>query len=116
MAMLLIGKFCVNLKLLKKEFLIVFSSLWNRRAICKKLREELKYDVFIFDYRGFGDSTGEPTEEGLIRDARYVYDWLHNATNGQRKIYIWGQSLGSAVACQLAARLSDDESMEYHLR
>jgi pimeloyl-ACP methyl ester carboxylesterase len=79
--------------------------------VCNKLREELKYDVFIFDYRGFGDSTGEPTEEGLIQDARYVYDWLHNISNGQRKIYIWGQSLGSSVACQLAARLSDDESM-----
>ena len=78
--------------------------------MCAKLREELKYDVFTFDYRGFGDSTGEPTEEGLVRDARYVYDWLHNLTNGERKIYIWGQSLGSAVACQLAARLSDDES------
>ncbi len=82
---------------------------------CKKLREELKYDVFVFDYRGFGDSTGEPTEKGLIRDARYVYDWLHNITNGQRRIYIWGQSLGSAVACQLAARLSDDESRRFHL-
>ncbi len=78
----------------------VFRSFFNRRGLCKKLREELKYD-----------STGEPTEEGLIRDARYIYDWLHNITNGQRKIYIWGQSLGSAVACQLAARLSDDESM-----
>ncbi|CAF1950475.1 unnamed protein product [Rotaria magnacalcarata] len=85
-------------------------SLFNRRGICEKLRKELKYDVFTFDYRGYGDSTGEPTEEGLITDARYVYDWIHNITNGQRKIYIWGQSLGSAVACQLAARLSDDES------
>ncbi|CAF1001845.1 unnamed protein product [Adineta ricciae] len=85
-------------------------SLFNRRGTCGKLRRELKYDVFMFDYRGFGDSTGSPTEEGLIQDARYVYDWLHNMTNGQRKIYLWGQSLGSAVACQLAARLSDDES------
>ncbi|CAF3452756.1 unnamed protein product [Rotaria sp. Silwood1] len=86
-------------------------SMFNRRGMCEKLRTELKYDVFTFDYRGYGDSTGEPTEEGLIRDARYVYDWLHDMSNGQRKIYIWGQSLGSAVACQLAARLSDDESM-----
>lgn len=83
---------------------------------CSKLRDELKYDVFALDYRGFGDSTGEPMEEGLVRDARYLYDWLHNANNGTRKIYIWGQSLGSAVACQLAARLSDDESMIFHSR
>lgn len=84
--------------------------------MCEKLRKELKYDVFVFDYRGFGDSTGEPTEEGLVRDARYIYDWLHNTSNGQRKIYIWGQSLGSAVACQLAARLSDDESMKFNFQ
>jgi pimeloyl-ACP methyl ester carboxylesterase len=99
-----------------KKYLLFFSSFFNRRRVCQKLREELKYDVFIFDYRGFGDSTGEPTEEGLIQDARHVYDWLHNATHGQRKIYIWGQSLGSAVACQLAARLSDDESMKFNFR
>ncbi|CAF1027464.1 unnamed protein product [Rotaria sordida] len=88
-------------------------SIFTRRGMCQKLRSELKYDVFTFDYRGYGDSTGEPTEEGLIRDARYVYDWLHNITNGQRKIYIWGQSLGSSIACQLAARLSDDESKSF---
>ena len=35
----------------------------------------------------------------------------YKLSNGQRKIYLWGHSLGSAVACQLAARLSDDESM-----
>ena len=86
-------------------------SFVNRRALCEKLRTELKYDVFSFDYRGFGDSTGEPTEEGLIKDARHVYDWLQRMTDGRRRIYIWGQSLGSAVACQLAARLSDDESL-----
>jgi pimeloyl-ACP methyl ester carboxylesterase len=78
--------------------------------LCQKLRNELKYDVITFDYRGFGDSTGEPTESGLIKDARFIYDWLHKLSNGQRKIYLWGHSLGSAVACQLAARLSDDES------
>jgi len=85
-------------------------SFYTRPKLCTKLREELKYDIFSLDYRGFGDSTGDPTEEGLIRDARYIYDWLHNATNGRRKIYLWGQSLGSSVACQLAARLSNDES------
>jgi len=114
MEMLLIGKF---LSLVQREIRFLFSSsFFNRVASCKKLRNELKYDVFVFDYRGFGDSTGEPTEEGLIRDARYIYDWLHNASNGQRRIYIWGQSLGSAVACQLAARLSDDESTKFNLQ
>ena len=71
----------------------------------------MKYDVITFDYRGFGDSTGEPTEIGLMKDARFIYDWLNKLSNGQRKIYLWGHSLGSAIACQLGARLSDDQSM-----
>ena len=95
----------------RQKCIVSSRSLPNRRALCEKLRRELKYDVFTLDYRGFGDSTGEPTEDGLIKDARFVYDWLQRMTDGRRKIYIWGQSLGSAVACQLAARLSDDESL-----
>lgn len=108
MEMLLIGRY-INLYFQIKIF--VFSSLITRRELCGKLRDELKYDVITFDYRGFGDSTGEPTEFGLIKDARFIYDWLQKLSHGQRKIYLWGHSLGSAVACQLAARLSDDESM-----
>jgi len=85
-------------------------SITHRWELCKRLRDELKYDVITFDYRGFGDSTGEPTEIGLVKDARFIYDWLYKLTNGHRKIYLWGHSLGSAVACQLAARLSDDKN------
>jgi len=85
-------------------------ALFTRRELCNKLRNELKYHVFAFDYRGYGDSTGRPTEQGLVRDARFIYDWIHKFDNGRRKIYLWGHSLGTAVAVQLAARLSDDES------
>ena len=110
MEMLLIGKLADVVYRQEHRSVFSFRAFFNRVGTCNKLRDELKYDVFALDYRGFGDSTGEPTEEGLVRDARYLYDWLHNASQSQRKIYIWGQSLGSAVACQLAARLSDDES------
>jgi pimeloyl-ACP methyl ester carboxylesterase len=96
-----------------KGLFFIFSSILARRKLCKRLRDELKYDVITFDYRGFGDSTGEVTENGLVKDARFIYDWLYKLSNGQRKIYLWGHSLGSAVACQLAAQLSEDESMNY---
>lgn len=89
----------------------VFRSLTARRELCNKLRDELKYDVITFDYRGFGDSSGQPTEAGLMKDARFIYNWLDQLNNGQRKIYLWGHSLGSAIACQLAARLSDKQSI-----
>lgn len=85
-------------------------SLVHRRELCEKLRDELKYDVITFDYRGFGDSTGKPTEAGIVQDAHFVYEWAERLTRGQRRIYLWGHSLGAAVACQLAARLSNETS------
>jgi abhydrolase domain-containing protein 12 len=33
--------------------------------------------VITFDYRGFGDSTGTPSEDGVVADARAVFDWIH---------------------------------------
>ncbi|CAF0876290.1 unnamed protein product [Didymodactylos carnosus] len=82
----------------------------SRRELCSRLRDELKYHVFAFDYRGYGDSTSHPSERGLLKDSRTIYDFLYQFHNGRQRIYLHGHSLGSAVACQLAARLSDDES------
>lgn len=79
------------------------SSVAHRRELCRRFRDELKYDVIAFDYRGFGDSSGEATEAGLVTDAQFVYQWLETRTNARRRIYLWGHSLGSAVAVQVAA-------------
>ena len=60
-------------------------------------------DVLIFDYRGYGRSTGSPSEDGLYRDARGAYDYLVKERNiDPRRIVIVGQSLGGGVALQLA--------------
>ena len=66
--------------------------------------------MIAFDYRGFGDSSGEATEAGLVKDAQFVYQWLETRTNARRRIYLWGHSLGSAVAVQVAAQLSAAQS------
>ena len=64
-------------------------------------------DVLIFDYRGYGDSPGEPSEEGLARDARAVWRF---ATETQQikpqRIVFYGESLGGGVAVRLANELS----------
>ncbi len=54
-------------------------------------------------YRGYSGSTGAPSEQGLITDARAGYDWLINHGYAADQIVIHGFSLGSAVAVQLAA-------------
>jgi fermentation-respiration switch protein FrsA (DUF1100 family) len=53
-------------------------------------------------YRGYGGSTGKPTEDGLIRDARATYDFAR-AHYPARRIVLFGESLGTAVAVALAA-------------
>ena len=104
----LIGKILVSVRLMSS--MMIFSALMHRRELCQRLRNELKYDVIAFDYRGFADSTGESTEKDLIKDAKFIYDWLQKLNNHQRKIYLWGHALGSAVASQLAAELSQHDS------
>lgn len=62
-------------------------------------------DVFIFDYRGYGKSCGRPSEKGFYRDADAAYNYLVSAKNIRpEKIILYGESLGGAVAIDLAAR------------
>ncbi len=58
----------------------------------------------LFDYRGYGRSDGEPSEENVYADARAAYDWLINEKNFRPdEIVIFGRSLGGAVAINLAS-------------
>jgi fermentation-respiration switch protein FrsA (DUF1100 family) len=60
--------------------------------------------VLLFDYRGFGGNPGTPTERGLALDARAARDFLlrRSDVDATRLVY-FGESLGSAVAAELAA-------------
>lgn len=63
----------------------------------------LGVDVLLYDYRGFGRSTGEPDEEGTYRDGRAAYDYLLK-TRGvdPARLVLMGESLGCAISIQLA--------------
>lgn len=68
---------------------------------------KLPVNVFLFDYRGYGKSEGEPTEMGVYRDAQAAYDFLAARNDiDKSKIIIFGRSLGGAVAVDLATRRS----------
>lgn len=63
------------------------------------------YDLFMFDYRGFGKSTGRIESEAQLRaDVRAAWDRVAPQYAG-RKIVIYGRSLGSGLAAGLAAEL-----------
>lgn len=58
-----------------------------------------KIFILAFDYRGFGKSTGAPSEQGLMSDAKAVVDWaLNTAEIPPHRIVLLGHSLGTAVA------------------
>jgi len=63
------------------------------------------HDTLIVDYRGYGKSTGSPSEEGTYRDAHAAWRWL-TGKRGIRpdEIVFVGESLGGAVATWLAVR------------
>ncbi|KAE8280383.1 Monoacylglycerol lipase ABHD12 [Larimichthys crocea] len=76
----------------------------THRVGVTKVLSRLGYHVLAPDYRGFGDSTGEPTEAGLTTDALYLYNWV-KARSGNSLVVIWGHSLGTGVATNTAVKL-----------
>ncbi len=62
------------------------------------------FGVAYLSYRGFGGSSGSPSEAGLIADANAAYDWLIAKGVEPGRIALLGESLGSGVAVQLAAK------------
>jgi fermentation-respiration switch protein FrsA (DUF1100 family) len=60
--------------------------------------------LFLFDYRGYGASTGEPGERAFFADALAIYDHVASLPRVDRKrIFVMGRSLGSGVATYLAS-------------
>lgn len=70
-----------------------------------RIFHNLDLGVLIFDYRGYGRSGGSPGEEGTYLDAEAAWDYLVNVLHvSPQRIVIFGRSLGSAVAAELAIR------------
>ena len=69
-----------------------------------KLNDLSKLDLnyLIIAYRGFSGNKGSPTEQGLYKDARAAKYWLNLNNISDQNIIVYGESLGSAVAIDLA--------------
>jgi fermentation-respiration switch protein FrsA (DUF1100 family) len=78
-------------------------NLGHRVELAARLHQ-LGVNVFLFDYRGYGKSCGRPSERGLARDARAAYEFVRAQYGDAERppILLHGQSLGGAVAAQLA--------------
>jgi fermentation-respiration switch protein FrsA (DUF1100 family) len=84
---------------------------WNLTGHLTRISQlrDFGFSVFAIDYRGFGKSDGEvPSEESVYQDARVGWAWLAERQPDPSRRYIYGHSLGGAVAVDLAVELSRD--------
>ena len=76
----------------------------NRLDRVVRLRDFARrgFDTLIFDYRGYGDSTGAPSEAALSRDALHIWDYVLNRLGyPEHRVVVFGESLGGAVALSM---------------
>ena len=71
------------------------------RVLLAELFTGVGFDVLLFDYRGYGQSSGKPDEEGTYRDARAALSALQAEARKWPVVYL-GESLGGAIALELA--------------
>ncbi|MFT3880227.1 MAG: alpha/beta hydrolase [Gemmatales bacterium] len=80
-------------------------NLSNHAWIIESIRKEVNCNVLIYDYPGFGKSTGSPSEAGCYASADAAYTWLTETKKiPPDKIILMGQSLGCAMACELSVK------------
>jgi fermentation-respiration switch protein FrsA (DUF1100 family) len=67
---------------------------------------KLGLNCFVFDYRGYGESQGAPSEKGTYLDARAAYRWLKKKKGVvPQQIILFGWSLGGSIAAYLATKV-----------
>ncbi len=64
-------------------------------------------NIFIYDYEGYGKSEGTPSGEACYADARAALSWVRARGIPDSSIVLYAWSLGSFMACHLAADVSD---------
>jgi hypothetical protein len=91
--------------------LYLHGARWNVSGSSGRMRrmQDVGFSVLAVDYRGFGRSSAAlPSETTALEDARAAWDWIAKRYPGRPR-YIFGHSLGGAIAIDLAAQV-DDES------
>ena len=79
-------------------------NITNITGVIRELHDRVGVAVLVFDYRGYGKSEGNPDEAGVLADARAARAWLADKAGvAENQIVLMGESLGGAVAVDLAA-------------
>ena len=84
----------------------------HRRSLYNLLRRQ-GFHVVTFDYRGYGDSDGWPSEQGVVDDTITVYKWVVDQIKQQDcQVFVWGHSLGTAIATQAVYKVQNLECVK----
>ncbi|MGZ3865687.1 MAG: alpha/beta hydrolase, partial [Bacteroidia bacterium] len=76
---------------------------WQREKLLAHVGGKHHYGVLMMDYRGYGLSEGDPSEDGMYADVDAAMQWLQSNGLTSSRLIIYGFSLGSAPACELTA-------------
>jgi uncharacterized protein len=80
-------------------------NITHRADILRRLVRDVGAATLIVDYRGYGRSDGKPREADILDDARHAQKWLMDREKiSEKEIVLMGESLGGAVAVDLAAK------------
>ncbi len=93
--------------------LYLHGAKWNVSGSAPRIRrmQQLGFSVLAIDYRGFGKSTpGLPSEDMAYEDAKAAWDWLARE-HPTRQRFVFGHSLGGAVAIDLASKVEDEQGV-----
>jgi uncharacterized protein len=78
------------------------ANLRSRESRLKALAD-LGFSILAIDWRGYGSSTGRPSEDGLLIDAETAYDWLVQRVD-HSQIVVLAESIGTGIGVKLAAK------------
>ena len=79
-------------------------NIGHRLGALRELYVQAGVNIFIIDYRGYGNSGGSPSEKGLVRDAQAALDYLAGERRiDGRSVVVFVRSLGGAVAIAVAS-------------
>jgi alpha-beta hydrolase superfamily lysophospholipase len=93
--------------------LYLHGARWNVTGSAGRIRrmQQLGFSVLAIDYRGFGKSTRTlPSEDMAYEDAKAAWDWLGQQYPGRPR-YVFGHSLGGAIAIDLASKVDDEQGV-----
>lgn len=77
----------------------------SHRLDSLEIFHQLGLNVLIYDYRGYGRSSGRPSEQGLYRDAEAALDWMTRERNvAPDEVVLFGRSMGAAVSARIAQK------------